>query len=125
MRLVALEPRWWAEPGRHGQGILFQCPHCVAAQQPGRAVVTLCVAFKNPLDGGLPWELNASPRRLWRVLFPSEDFEGFLSRKDYLAPPGHLWTRTGTTFEALTLSPSVDFSRGGHWHGFLKAGATD
>ncbi len=34
-----------------------------------------------------------------------------------------LWRRTGDTFEALTLSPSIDMSAHGHWHGWVQNGA--
>lgn len=34
----------------------------------------------------------------------------------------HIWEMTGSTFEDLTLSPSVDASKFGHWHGFIIAG---
>jgi hypothetical protein len=33
-----------------------------------------------------------------------------------------LWQRTGETFETLTLTPSVDCSAWGHWHGFITNG---
>jgi hypothetical protein len=32
------------------------------------------------------------------------------------------WYRTGTTFEDLTLTPSLDWSSIGHWHGFIRDG---
>lgn len=51
----------------------------------------LYVPFKNPIDGGPPLEA------------------------------GFGWTRTGDTFETLTLTPSI--LRGGcGWHGFITAG---
>ncbi len=33
------------------------------------------------------------------------------------------WTRTGTTLEDLTLSPSIDAK--GIWHGFVRSGTID
>ena len=33
-----------------------------------------------------------------------------------------LWKRTGENFETLTLTPSVDASAEGHWHGFITNG---
>lgn len=33
-----------------------------------------------------------------------------------------IWTADGEDFETLTLSPSVDVSAHGHWHGFLRNG---
>ena len=32
------------------------------------------------------------------------------------------WARTGDTFETLTLTPSLDFSAAGEWHGHITAG---
>lgn len=32
------------------------------------------------------------------------------------------WSRTGDTFENITISPSVDMSRYGHWHGHIQNG---
>lgn len=56
----------------------------------------LGVWFANPLDGGPP----AGPG----------------------IPPLPRWRRTGDTFETLSLAPSVDASRSGHWHGHITAG---
>lgn len=40
------------------------------------------------------------------------------------APPhdGRTWQRSGESFEDMTLSPSVDASASGHWHGFITSG---
>ncbi len=59
---------------------------------PG-AVERIPVWFANPLDGG-----------------PTASADG------------RGWQRTGDTFEALTLTPSIDASRSGHFHGFITAG---
>ena len=32
------------------------------------------------------------------------------------------WKRTGESFETMTLSPSIDASAYGHWHGFITNG---
>lgn len=32
------------------------------------------------------------------------------------------WERAGDSFETLTLTPSIDASASGHWHGFVTAG---
>lgn len=86
MKLTQLEPKWWADSGRHGQGIRFNCPHCYE--------FIIAIAFANPLDGG-----------------PAYD-----------APDMLTWQRTGETFETLTLSPSIDASKLGHWHGHVVNG---
>jgi hypothetical protein len=35
---------------------------------------------------------------------------------------GLLWQRTGETWDTLTLTPSIDTSKHGHWHGFITGG---
>lgn len=65
MRLEELEPKWWAAPGRHGQGVVFRCPCCRKDW--------LCVAFANPVDGGPAWDIGTRERRpirqLWELLY--------------------------------------------------------
>lgn len=127
MKLTELEPKWFAEPGRHGQGVVFLCPHCRGGY--------LCVPFANPLDGGAPFDIGteqARPiHRLWELLYGDLDAPAergtvrpgaVLPVGSWVVPPGFLWTRTGDTFETLTLSPSVDASRSGCWHGFVQGG---
>jgi hypothetical protein len=112
MRLIELDPRWFAEPGRHGQGIVFRCPHCPESK------TTLAVAFKNPLDGGAPIQLHTEA--LYRLIDP-EYWDGD-ARCMEAVPPGVHWTRDGASFETLTIAPSVDASAAGHWHGFVRQG---
>jgi len=56
----------------------------------------LGVWFANPIDGLPP----ATPECL----------------------PAPRWVRTGDTFETMTLSPSIDVSGVGHWHGHIING---
>lgn len=56
----------------------------------------LGVWFANPLDGGAPAEAGIDPKPRWQ--------------------------RTGAMFETLTLTPSIDASNSGHWHGFITDG---
>ncbi len=122
MRLSALDPKLWAEPGRHGQGVVFLCPHCRGGY--------IAVPFANPLDGGAPFNVGteqARPiHRLWEILYGDlhdpEVKGAVLQKGTWVIPPGVLWQRTGETFETLTLSPSVDASRAGCWHGFITNG---
>jgi hypothetical protein len=50
----------------------------------------------------------------------------FVLFEDDSLPPGppdqRRWKRTGTTFDMLTLAPSIDFGAIGHWHGHVQAG---
>lgn len=112
MRLVDLNPRWFAQDGRSGQGIVFDCPHC-----PG-SKTTLAVAFKNPFDGGLPIPLHTE--ELYRLIDPAYWLGD--ARHMEVVPPGVHWTRDGDTFGTLSITPSVDASASGHWHGYITNG---
>lgn len=98
MRLTELNPRWAVDADivLGGQSVHDEDRHgmAVSFDCPCCAGKTrLAVFFSNPIDGKAP----------------SDD--------------GHkLWTRSGDAFETLTLSPSVDASAHGHWHGFIKDG---
>ena len=107
MRLTELDPRWAVDAdiviggvkkhfeGRDGMAVSFECPHCVERERStgDKRVTRLAVWFANPIDGGQP----------------TDDAKT-------------LWLRGGNTFETLTLSPSIDASSDGHWHGFISNG---
>ncbi len=96
--LLDLNPEWvgYGE-GRHGMGIYFDCPHCFELGGEDRQYARrLLIWFANPVDGGPP----ATPSQL----------------------PAPRWKRKGETFDVLTLSPSINDSHSGHWHGFIRAG---
>ena len=93
MKLTDLKPKWIVFEGRVGMGVTFDCP-CPRCS----AAVDPCV-----------------PRRLYAHFTPTLD--GGPPEQDLL-----VWQRTGGTFETLTLTPSIDASRDGHWHGFITNG---
>lgn len=111
MRLTDLDPRWWGDGTERRLGVSFACPHCHLTPQP----VRLGIAFANPQDGGPP-----SP--VVTRTMPREIRDHLHERRTFDVPPGCLWQRTGETFDTLTLTPSVDASASGHWHGFVTAG---
>jgi hypothetical protein len=108
MRLSELDPRWCCDAdivvggvnrhheGRIGMALSFECPHCVERKRAtgDKRVQRIAVWFSNPMDG-LP---------------PTDDATT-------------LWHRDGIDFETLTLSPSIDASKDGHWHGFIRNGS--
>jgi uncharacterized protein DUF6527 len=117
-KLTDLNPRWVGAggdgirstdgspaPERHGVGVSFDCP-CAActAKRTGDEgndfYLRVFVGLSNPLDGGPPHD----PR------------------------PGAQWQRTGDTFDALTLTPSIQRHKVGmggcDWHGFVTNGET-
>jgi hypothetical protein len=60
-------------------------------------------------------------QRLHTTFLPMIDPQGLLA-KGLRTPDGEHWTRQGETFDTLTLSPSVDCSQSGCWHGHIKNG---
>lgn len=108
MRLADLNPRWFAEEWRHGQGVEFDCPCCVGKPKGYR----LAVAFSPTLDGGPAIDVK-NHLILFRTLQVT---------KKCVVPPGVVWGRTGDSFETLSIFPSVDCSAAGHWHGFVQDG---
>ena len=40
----------------------------------------------------------------------------------FVGEGNNIWKMTGNTFEDITLSPSIDTSSSGHWHGFIQNG---
>jgi hypothetical protein len=97
MTLLDLDPRWAADADIVIGGISRHYPDrkgmAVSFICPHCMTTRLAVWFSNPLDG-LP---------------PTDDAT-------------HLWSRSGESFSDLTLSPSIDASATGHWHGFIHNG---
>lgn len=109
MKLTDLDPKWWAEEGREGQGLTFLCPCC--------REVRLCVALAQPLDGGEPFPIERIGR--WSSAMYGT---GHVAKGTTVVPPGYLWRHRGEGFGDLTLHPSVDASPAGHWHGWVTGG---
>lgn len=106
VNLIDLEPRWCAQfgaPEDAKQGVSFQCPHCKA--------VRLAIFFANPICSNPAADLKQVHR--------DQAYEGHLGDHHI---GGIAWQRSGETFETLTLSPSVDASSFGHWHGWIQNG---
>lgn len=95
MKLTDLNPRWFVlDDGGARVGLTFECPHCRTQR--------LGVVFHH--DGHAAIE------------------DQYILARHGAADANHIWTMIGETFETLTLSPSVDASASGHWHGFIRAG---
>jgi hypothetical protein len=96
VKFTDLEPRYFVR-GQSEQpvGITFACPHCPDSG------TRLAIAIH--LDG-----TNFDPDPSDPQQFETDE---------------HVWTITGgSTFDDLSLSPSVDASKSGHWHGFITGG---
>jgi hypothetical protein len=100
LKLTDLHPEW---VGTGGEGITDTdgqpVPHreavAISFDCPKCGPDHPClIPLFNPLDGGPPAMANG----------------------------GHTWTRTGDTFENLTLAPSIQRVGGCNWHGFIQNG---
>lgn len=95
MRLTDLEPRWYAVRVDERHGITFGCPHCAESGQ------RLAIALH--MDG--------------------TNFDADPTNPQQFAADENVWTvASGDSFENLTLTPSVDASKAGHWHGHITNG---
>lgn len=95
MRLSDLDPRWFKHFSEGPiSGISFLCPCC----RTQRIAVGFAPTFDDAalVRTGVPW--------------PHPQVKG------------PIWTRSGETFETISLFPSLDASRHGHWHGFIEKG---
>jgi hypothetical protein len=96
MKLTDLEPRFFTvQPHAHPVGISFKCPHCPDSGQ------RLAIALH--MDG--------------------TNFDPDPENSQQLPTTETVWTITaGDSFANLSLTPSVDASASGHWHGFITNG---
>lgn len=95
MKLTDLEPRWWsASTGEH------------AGEQDRHGLTFLCPHCRATRLG-----------------------VAFSHSPAHIEMPGtqrteHIWQASGDdAFETITISPSIDASAGGHWHGWIRNGA--
>jgi hypothetical protein len=106
MKLTDLDPRWfdafyWDGDQRlHGRaGFTMLCPHC----QKERLAVTM-----RKLKMG-------DQMRALSEAHPGNGGE--------IVPGGYVWQGDiNGDFSTLTITPSVDASNSGHWHGFITNG---
>jgi len=107
MRLVDLDPRWLMKDDKR-----------------------VGFVFKSPTLGDDMWMAIYEPHpgyhELWRAInaaFPEgkKNAKGF-TRSVQTMNARQSWTVTGDTFETITVSPSLDGSPAGNWHGFIQNG---
>lgn len=95
MKLTDLDPRWFSVDGLRC-GFSFECPCCVGTERATRLAIV--VHHK-----GHEFEED-------RLITPK-------------LPASKIWTIDGDDFTAMTVTPSIDASAAGHWHGFVANGA--
>lgn len=110
MRLIELDPRWLIQDGRR-VGFVFRCP-------------TRCKCWQSCF-------VESPPRREQWALFRSTfgedpDFEEMPKPDVQGCASGTRWQIAGgienADFETLSVTPSIDGSPGGNWHGFITNG---
>ncbi len=101
MKLTDLDPRWYTGAGDGIIGISFECPHCrvtrlaVPTHHTAAAIMKLELTDHHVVDAHV-WQMTGDA-----VAFDGDEHKGF---------------------ENVTLTPSVDASKFGHWHGYVTRG---
>lgn len=94
MKLAELEPRWFGAEGQRF-GLTFLCPHCRNTR--------IGVAFHHHGHGQME--------------------DSYIIAHHGADDTQHIWDLQGQEdFATLTLTPSIDASKAGHWHGFVTGG---
>lgn len=95
MKLTELNPRWWSFGDGNTCGMTFDCPHCRATR--------LSVPFHHAGHEAVE--------------------DAAIRAHGPMANTNYIWTLSGQNdFNTLTLTPSIDASASGHWHGFITNG---
>lgn len=96
MRLSELHPRFFINrTSDHPIGITFECPCCLGSGQRLAVAIHMDGTNFDP-DPDNPQQLPTD-ERVWSVV-------------------------DGDSFENISLSPSIDASDAGHWHGYITNG---
>ena len=104
MRLTELSPRWLSP-----DVFTFLCPHCCKVLLTCKRVTmghkAQCLLWREILD----WDSEYDEIEWGSVTV-------------ILCKAECAWTMSSSDFETMTVTPSLDASGSGHWHGFLTAG---
>lgn len=131
MRLTELDPCWLTFEGRR-VGFIFRCPLPGRREQWQSCFVEKFYLFKS--RGG---EYLKVPDGKWLASAPDSQCAIIMAALPELREPGNScnwqscnsdcqWIVAGgieaATFETMTVTPSIDGSAGGNWHGFITNG---
>jgi hypothetical protein len=112
MRLADLDPRWLIGEDGKRVGFVFKSPTL------GDDMWLSC--FEHPPERRAQWAL-------FRSVFPKDyrNEKGFALIVQGMNPT-HSWQISGgvenASFETITVTPSIDGSSAGNWHGFITNG---
>lgn len=131
MRLLDLDPEWLMFEGRR-VGFIFRCPLPDRREQWQSCFVEKFYLFKNRSgehlkDAGGKW-LGSAPDSQCNIITTCVPHlrEPGNACNWQSCNPDHQWAIAGgienASFETLTVTPSIDGSAGGNWHGFVTNG---
>jgi hypothetical protein len=102
MRLTELEPRWI-----HENVFVFRCPCCIGTE---RALWLSCkdAAIERDAQRDLFRESGLEPEGRAAVVMATR--------------PEVAWSINSHDFATMSVTPSIDASASGHWHGFITNG---
>ena len=99
MKLSELEPRWWRfENTGPRVGLTFICPCCRGTDRETR----LAIAFHHQGHEAIE--------------------DAYIKAYGGGGNNGFIWMEDGEIMDNVTITPSVDASAHGHWHGFITNG---
>lgn len=98
MKLTDLEPRWLSE-----NVFTFRCPHC---QKVWLTCKNIVMGNKEQMNLAIAANLEPTGPKYGAVLMD----------------PSCAWVWTTTDFATMSVTPSIDASKSGHWHGFITNG---
>lgn len=123
MKLMELSPHLLVSGGQPA-GVIFRCPHCVSG---GAAKPKWLTCFWVALPQ-MWFDDSRDPELCQQTVIARALAElGYLAAgctigDVVMCARGIAWQRSGDNFDNLTLTPSIDASRSGHWHGFVTNG---
>jgi hypothetical protein len=101
VKLVDLAPRWFGLDGVT-YGLTFLCPHC----KKERLGVAFHHAGKELMEDAAILAHSPTTNHIWTMTGDEPKFDGY----------------EHSGFDNVTLTPSIDASASGHWHGFITKG---
>lgn len=111
MRLTELDPKWLDINGPR-VGLVFKCPHCQKCYLSCFFIPTEHIAGDDYHD---------SQYGLFKRVLPEDQVHETVPCRR-----GFAWAAQPpvdqATFENLSVTPSLDASASGHWHGFITNG---
>lgn len=113
-RLIDLEPRWLEIDGKR-VGIMLLCPHC-------RKTPLSCFWVSTETICGDDY--HTAQYALFSRLLPTfgPEYAGYKAEDVVPCRRGFAWKRVGDDFAKMSITPSLDASTSGHWHGFITNG---